>query len=159
MNAQQKQFLDQATAEAQKANHPFPQMAAAEAALESGHWDVVAKVMIYGGSELARDDNNLFGMKQHVHPVFTSVSLPTREYLSNEWKTVSANWIKYPDWSSCFADRLATLQKLAAVYPHYKAAIEATDAETYIRQVSQTWSTDPHRADKVLAIYAEYTAA
>lgn len=148
MNPSQLDFLDRATAEAIKASHPFPQMAAAEAALESN----------FGNSELARNDQNLFGMKQHAHPVFGTVTLPTREFLSGEWKTVSANWVQYPDWSSCFADRFATLQRLANVYPHYKAAIEATDAETFIRQVSLTWSTDPHRAEKVLAIFTEYTA-
>lgn len=148
MNTQQLEFLDRAAAEARRVNHPFPEMAACEAALESS----------YGKSGLARDDNNLFGMKQHAHPVFLTVSLPTREFLSNEWKTVSANWVKYPDWGSCFSDRLATLQRLSSVIPHYKAAIEAPDAETFVRQVSLSWSTDPHRADKIVAIFQEYTA-
>ena len=149
MNDQQKQFLDRAAAEAVKANHPFPQMAACEAALESS----------YGQSELARAGNNLFGMKQHQHQEYGTMNLPTREFLLGQWRQVLAAWIAYPDWRACFADRLATLERLAPVFPHYKAAIEARDAQTYITEVSKTWSTDPLRGQKVLSIYQEYTAA
>ena len=86
------------------------------------------------------------------------MNLPTREFENSEWIKVTAQWVKYPGWRACFADRLATLERLSNVLPHYKAAIEATDAETYIREVSKTWSTDPKRADKVLSIYQEYVS-
>jgi flagellum-specific peptidoglycan hydrolase FlgJ len=145
----QRQFLDQATAEALAASHPFPRMAACEAALESG----------YGLSELARDANNLFGMKQHATPVYDTLALPTKEFLNGEWISTTASWVKYPDLQSCFADRLATLQRLAPEYPHYAAALAAGDATEYIAEVSQTWSTDPQRAQKCLAIYLEYNSA
>ena len=58
MTDEQRQFL--AKAAAAQARHVFPEMAACEAALESG----------FGKSGLAREDNNLFGMKQHPHPVY-----------------------------------------------------------------------------------------
>jgi flagellum-specific peptidoglycan hydrolase FlgJ len=146
MNQEQRTFLDLAVAEAIKANHPFAQMAACEAALESN----------YGKSELARDARNLFGMKQHTHPVYGTMTLPTREFLNGEWETVGAGWVSYPDLRSCFCDRLATLERLANAYPHYKAALAAPDAQTYIAEVSKTWSTDPERGQKVLSIYQEY---
>jgi flagellum-specific peptidoglycan hydrolase FlgJ len=146
MTDAQKQFLDKASAAAHQATHPFPRMAAAEAALESG----------YGLSGLAIEDNNLFGMKQHIHPLYGTASLPTKEFENGEWVSVVAEWVKYPDWPTCFFDRLTTLTRLSHVYPHYEAALQATDAETYVREVSQTWSTDPARADKVLAIYQQY---
>lgn len=148
MNDAQRQFLDRATAEAAKANHPFPPMAACEAALESG----------WGHSQLAREGNNLFGMKQHAHAVFGTMTLPTSEFLDGKWVTVpGANWVKYPDLASCFADRLATLQRLSNAYPHYAAALKAEDAQTFVTEVSKTWSTDPNRAQKIIGIYAEYT--
>lgn len=146
MNSSQLDFLTRALAEATKANHPFPRMAACEAALESA----------WGNSALAREANNLFGMKQHAHPLYGTLALPTREVLDKQWTAVLANWISYPDWASCFADRLATLQRLSNVYPHYKAALDAANAVTYIVQVSQTWSTDPDRAKKVLGIFNEW---
>jgi flagellum-specific peptidoglycan hydrolase FlgJ len=148
MTDAQKQFIDKAAAAASQATHPFPAMAACEAALESG----------YGLSGLASEDNNLFGMKQHRHPLYGTVSLPTREFEAGEWVTVTADWVKYPDWPTCFFDRLNTLTKLSAAYPHYAAALAADDPITFVREVSQTWSTDPARADKVLAIYQAYMA-
>jgi len=148
VNSLQRAFLDKASAEAEKVNHPFPAMAAAEAALESS----------WGNSQLAREANNLFGMKQHAHPICGTMNLPTKEFLDGRWLSCTSQWVDYPDWASCFADRLATLQRLSNAYPHYKAALDAQDAETYVRQVSMTWSTDPQRADKVLSIYRDYTA-
>jgi flagellum-specific peptidoglycan hydrolase FlgJ len=148
MNQIQRDFLDQASAQAVKANHPFPQMTACEAALESS----------WGNSMLAREDFNLFGMKAHVHEIYGTVNLPTREFENGQWEIVGASWVVYPDWASCFADRLATLQRLSNVYPHYKAALDAPDAATYIKEVSQTWSTDPNRAAKVQSIYDDYLA-
>src|ERR1700691_590731 len=148
MTDAQKQFLDRAAAAAEQATHPFPRMAASEAALESG----------YGLSGLASEDNNLFVMKQHVHPLYGTASLPTREFEAGEWVTIVAEWVKYPDWPSCFFDRLATLAKLSNAYPHYAAALRAVDLITYINEVSQTWSTDPKRAEKCLAIYNAYVS-
>ena len=158
MNSLQRNFLDLASAQANKANHPFPQMAACEAALES----------TWGNSQLAREANNLFGCKQHSHPVYGTMNLPTREWavppgdphkIDGRWIVISASWVKYPDWRACFNDRLATLERLANAYPHYKAAIEAKDAHTYITEVSKSWSSDPERGLKVEEIYQEYVAA
>jgi flagellum-specific peptidoglycan hydrolase FlgJ len=150
MNTLQKQFLDAAAAQAVKANHPFPQMAACEAALES----------TWGHSALARECNNLFGMKQHSHPVFLTMTLPTQEFLNGAWKQVpGASWVKYPDWRACFCDRLSTLERLSSVMPHYAAALAAKDPRTYITEVSKSWSTDPLRAQKVIGVYEEYLAA
>jgi flagellar protein FlgJ len=120
-------------------------MAAAEAALESG----------FGTSGLAVHDNNLFGMKQHVHPIFGTENIPTKEFLHGDWEVVEASWIIYPDLKSCFDDRMNTLDRLKNFYPNYAHALMATDQFTYVLDVSATWSTDPNRADKVIAIYHE----
>lgn len=148
MNDVQRNFLDRATAEAGKANHPFPQMAACEAALES----------TWGHSQLALEENNLFGMKQHAHPVYGTITLPTREFLDGKWVACNSSWVQYPDWRACFCDRLATLERLSNAYPHYAAALKATDARTFVTEVSKTWSTDPNRALKCLGVYEEYIA-
>ncbi|HEY2361219.1 MAG TPA: glucosaminidase domain-containing protein [Candidatus Angelobacter sp.] len=139
-------FLCSAAAAATAGGCIWPDFVACEAALESG----------YGTDTLAREDNNLFGMKQHKHPIFGTVTLPTREFMDGKWIPVSAQWVKYPALSDCFADRMATLRRLAPEYQHYAAAIAAHDGGTFIREVSKTWSTDPDRAQKVLNIYARW---
>lgn len=125
------------------AGHVYPEMAACEAAEESN----------YGLSFLAREDNNLFGMKQHQHPAYGTVALPTREFLDGAWETVDATFVRYPDLKACFADRMATLVRLSSVYPHYAEALDAPGPIEYVLAVSKTWSTDPSRALKVIAIY------
>ncbi len=146
MDPVRQAWLESTAAQASAAGHVFAQMAACEAALESN----------YGQSGLARQANNLFGMKAHAHPIFGTLSLPTREYLNNQWVTVNAEWVSYPTVEDCFADRMATLVRLQDVYPHYGMALAAPDEMTYIREVSLTWSTDPNRAEKCIAIYREY---
>lgn len=145
MTPAQKQFLQLAAAAAEKAGHLFPEQAACEAALESS----------FGASLLAIRGNNLFGMKQHQHPEYGTLSLPTREFENGRWIPATADWVDYPDWAACFEDRMATLTRLAKIYPHYAAAIAASSGTTFVTEVSQTWSTDPQRAAKVLAIYDE----
>lgn len=158
MNLQEVQFLTRMAEAAKQAGHVFPEMASCEAALESG----------FGKSGLASLDNNLFGMKQHKHPLYGTVVLPTREFVGKDkdtndgccdgWITVQAQWVKYPDYASCFKDRMSTLTRLAPEkgFEHYAAALAAKDPETYIEQVSAKWATDPKRGDKVLAIYRDF---
>src|SRR5579872_123560 len=102
MNVLQKDWLDRTVEAAKKGGHIFPEMAACEAALESG----------YGTSQLAVKDNNLFGMKQHQHPVYGTERLPTREFENGQWKVIEAEWVHYPDYDSCFRDRMLTLIRL-----------------------------------------------
>jgi flagellum-specific peptidoglycan hydrolase FlgJ len=144
----QQQFLQKAHQAAASAGHIFPEFAACEAALESG----------WGLSHLATEANNLFGQKQSRPPLpgTQTISLPTREYLNGAWTTVQANWIKFPDWQSSFAERMNLLRRLASSCPHYAAALAATTGEEFIEQVSQRWSTDPQRAAKVLNIYHQH---
>lgn len=146
MDIQQQQFITKAAQQAEQAGHIFPEMAACEAALESA----------YGTSGLAILANNLFGMKQHTHPIFGTVNLPTKEWLTDEWVTEIGHWVQYPDQASCFLDRMQTLRRLSSTYLHYLAALQAPDANTYVTRVSLTWSTDPKRAAKVIDIYNRY---
>jgi flagellum-specific peptidoglycan hydrolase FlgJ len=118
-------------------------MAACEAALESG----------FGSSKLAQRDDNLFDTKQHSHSIYGTVTLPTREVVRGAWVEVSADWIIYPSLAACFLDRMATLKRLAPVFPNYALALAAVDPIAYVTAVSRTWSTDPDRATKVISIY------
>lgn len=149
MDIQQQQFIKRAAQQAEQAGHIFPVMAACEAALESG----------YGTSALAIADKNVFGMKAHVaafNEVLKYVSMPTKEFINHHWVSISALWCVYPDQAACFTDRMETLKRLAPHYPHYAAALAATNPIDYVTAVSQSWSTDPHRAETCITIYSEY---
>jgi flagellum-specific peptidoglycan hydrolase FlgJ len=151
MTSAQLQWLLATTKEAKASDHIFPQMAACEAALES----------TYGNSALAREANNLFGMKQHAHETYGTLNLPTREFLNSEWVVVASAWVKYDTVQECFADRMDTLRRLSllAGFEHYAAALDAKDAVNYVTQVSAKWSTDPQRASKVTMIYNQFVIA
>ena len=147
--ADRQRLLEKLAAAADRAGHVWPQYAACEAAVETG----------WLSSSSASQANNLFGCKQHSHPIFGTVSLPTREFLGGQWIELRADFVSYPSWDASFLDRMETLRRLAPEYPHYAAALSATDGETYVRQVSQSWSTDPFRADTVLTIHRAHFAA
>lgn len=143
--------LKQVFAAAMEAAVLYPQAQACEVMVET----------TWLTSELGVKDNNLFGMKQHVHPIFGTVNLPTREFLHGGWTTVNADFVKYPTMADCFADRMHTLVTLAAlklpatgllVYPHYAAALKAKTPEEFLAQVSLTWSTGPTRGATCIQI-------
>lgn len=138
-----EKFLLNTFEAARAAGHVFPAMAACEAAVESA----------WGQSKLFLEANNAFGVKQHQHPIFGTLSLPTKEFLHGQWVVVDAEWVKYPTLQDCFADRMQTLTRLQDEYPHYKAALTAPDPETYVTEVSKSWSTDPNRAATCILIY------
>ncbi len=143
-----EEFLPKATAAARAAGHIFPEHAACEAALESA----------WGSSALAVRANNLFGQKQAHPPCGTSLSMHTREFLCGAWVTVPAEWMIFNDWQSCFAERMAVLQRLAGEFPQYRAALAAQTGEQFVAAVSQRWSTDPQRAAKVLSVFHKHFA-
>lgn len=145
MDPTHRNWILTAAGEAAQGQHIWPRMAACEAALESD----------YGTSALARLGLNLFGMKQHVHPSYGTLNLPTKEFENGEWVPQIAQWVRYDTLQECFADRMATLERLAPMYPEYAAALTAADPQTYIVQVSKKWSTDPNRAIDVLDIFSE----
>lgn len=151
MGSFQVEFLHKAVQAAQVARHIFPEYAACEAALESA----------WGRSRLATEANNLFGQKQCRPPLpgTGTIEFPTREFLRGNWVTVNAGWASFPDWSTCFSARMQLLHSASGRYPRYAAALAADNGETFVREVSQTWSTDPSRADKVLAIYGAHCAS
>jgi flagellum-specific peptidoglycan hydrolase FlgJ len=136
-----------ATAQAAaQAGHIFPDYAACEAAVESG----------WGTSQLAVRDHNLFGMKQHTHPEYGTISLPTNEVVHGAVQSITANWVVYPNDTECYKDRMQTFRTL----PRYAPVLAARDGEAYVMLVGATgYATDPMRAMKVLAVYHEWKGA
>lgn len=143
LNEAQKRALVEAFHAAKESGHLFPDYAACEV-MEETKW---------GTSASYREGNNCFGKKQQHPPVYETVLLPTRECIAGKWISITAPFIKYPSKAASFADRMETLRRLAPKYPHYAAALQATDGVTFMREVCKSWSTDPHKADTVIAIH------
>lgn len=141
-------FLLGAAKAAKAAGHVWPAMAACEAAAESA----------WGTSELAVKAHNLFGCKQHQHPVYGTINLPTREFENAAWKTETDAFVDYPDDAAAFADRMQTLRTMSTTYPHYALALAAETPTEYVTEVSRSWSTDPNRAATCIAIYWAHQA-
>jgi flagellar protein FlgJ len=148
-----KEFILSAYAAARKAregNAPInPIAAAAQAALESN----------YGASGLARDANNLFGIKKGGNWTGPVLSLPTHEVdpaLGDV--TVTAEFRKYGDWSECFRDYGAIIGRLS----FYADAVAAKDDPAgFIRGLAARdgepgWATDPNYVTKVTALIDQW---
>jgi flagellum-specific peptidoglycan hydrolase FlgJ len=148
-------FLRQAAVAARAAGHIFPEYAACEAALESN----------WGQSRLAREANNLFGQKASVQEQGLgeqgtgTLTLPTQEFLHGHWVTVIAHWARFSDQTACFRARMELLRRLEHGHPAYARALAAATGEVFVQEVSRTWSTDPERAAKVLAIHRQHSAS
>lgn len=128
---------------AQTSEHIWPAMAACEACLETG----------WLSSDLGNDYNNLFGQKQSLDPIYLTVRMPTQEDIGGKVVDLWASFVWFPTKAVAFTERMNLLVRLQDEYPDYKCALHAADQETYITEVSKTWSTDPLRAQKVLEIY------
>jgi flagellum-specific peptidoglycan hydrolase FlgJ len=148
---QQIEALKCVFAAAMEAAVLFPQAQACEAMVET-RWNTTTSALQY---------RNLFGMKQHEHPIYGTVNLPTDEFKNGDWIQIHADFVNYPSIAACFADRMDTLRKMSTAidpkthspeYPHYIAALAATNPEDFLTQVSRTWSTGPTRGASCIAI-------
>ena len=149
-------FLRKALVDAVEANHIWPVYACCEAALESN----------WGRSKLATGANNLFGQKQGQK---VTLPYPTVDWNTTEVKTGAstlelATWLKFPDWITCFRERMALLRRVR--FSLYDPALRAQSGEEFVREVSgytdehgtyhSRWATDPLRAEKVLNIHRRH---
>jgi flagellum-specific peptidoglycan hydrolase FlgJ len=119
---------------------------ACEAALESA----------WGESKLCRLANNLFGQKSGCTTRDLKViDIGTNEIINGCPVRLShTQWPIFPDWVSCFRERMELLRTSSA----YAPALAAKSGEEFVRAVSRVWATDPQRAYKVLSIYRKHIA-
>lgn len=146
-----EEFLDRATRaaeEARKSGAPISvPIAVAQAALESA----------WGASQLAREANNLKGVKAGSSWNGDVLVLPTREYRTADasWYTTEARWRKYPSWKAAFLDYGNLIRR---VYPH--AAAVADDPRAFLEQLVARhyprYATDPDYVEKVWRIVEEH---
>ena len=115
----------------------------AQAALESA----------WGESGLARNGNNLFGIKADSLWRGQSLTLNTKEFIKGQWVVVPALWRKYPSWQASIDDHAEFLKR----NPRYKACFACTSAPAFARALAQAgYATDPTYSDKVIGLMKQH---
>jgi flagellar rod assembly protein/muramidase FlgJ len=118
----------------------------AQAALESG----------WGESRLAREANNLFGIKAGTSWNGDTLTLDSREFIDGQWLSQGASWRRYADWQDSIDDHAAFLRG----NPRYAACFEHTDGVGFAGAVARAgYATDPNYASKLSAIIERYGLA
>lgn len=111
----------------------------AQAALESG----------WGGSQLAVQGFNLFGVKADASWKGPVLTMNTREVIHGQWVMVPARWRKYSSWQGSIDDHAAFLLD----NPRYHAAFMFHDGVRFAQAVAAAgYATDPNYADKVIGV-------
>lgn len=125
---------------------------AAQAALESA----------WGQSELAREANNLFGVKAGKSWDGPTYTLPTREFDPERgWHTVVVAFRAYGDWIECIRDYGDIIATRSWFRDAKEAAIRG-DVEGFVNGLlarpgrEPGWATDPAYKDKILDIARRY---
>ncbi len=121
-----------------------PKLLLAQAALETG-W---GKKIIHHPD--GRSSFNLFNIKAGRSWQGDRVQVDTLEYRDGVAVKKRAQFRAYRDYRESFEDYLALLRS-----PRYAEALrQACDPERYLHALQQAgYATDPHYADKILAIY------
>lgn len=113
----------------------------AQAILESG----------WGISELAKNANNIFGIKGNHNG--HSYSVITKEFVDNKWIEITADFRKYPSWLECVkdhSDKFLTMDR-------YKNLIGETDYKQACINVHKAgYATAPNYAEKLISIIEQY---
>ncbi len=147
------QFLQALLPEARRAAAKIgvdPKLLLAQAALETG-W---GKKIIHHAD--GRSSHNLFNIKAGRSWKGDRVQVDTLEYRDGVAVKKRAQFRAYRDYRESFEDYLALLRS-----PRYAEALrQAGDPERYLHALQRAgYATDPHYADKILAIYRRQTVA
>jgi hypothetical protein len=122
-------------AAASKAGAKFPQVVAAQWALESG----------YGKHTSGK--NNFFGLKGE------GSERETKEFINGQWVTIKAGFIDFPDLQTCVT---YLVDRWYRDYQRFKGVNRATSAEECAKLlVVEKYATDPAYADKLIRILRE----
>ncbi|WP_020006230.1 glucosaminidase domain-containing protein [Salinicoccus albus] len=119
----------------------LPSITGAQAVLESAR----------GTSELAKNANNLFGIKGGYKG--KSYTIETNEYIDGEWTTVDAAFKKYPSYKASIADHGNFFTSTPWRTQNYAAVLKAVDYVTQAKALqSSGYATDPGYADKLIRL-------
>ena len=122
-------------AAAAKAGAKFPQVVAAQWALESG----------YGKHTSGK--NNYFGLKGE------GSDRETKEFINGQWVTIKAGFIDFPDLQTCVT---YLVDRWYRDYQRYKGVNRASSPEECARLlVTEGYATDPQYSEKLIKLLRE----
>lgn len=122
---------------ARVAGAKFPELVSAQWALESGYGKFVS------------GRNNFFGLKGD------GTATNTQEFINNQWITVTASFIDFPDVLSCV---IYLVDRWYKDYKTYKGCNNATTREEAAKWlVKENYATDPDYANKLIALMNQHT--
>jgi flagellum-specific peptidoglycan hydrolase FlgJ len=105
----------------------------------------------WGGSSLAADDHNLFGIKG-TGPA-GSVSLPTSEYLNGQWVTTDAAFRVYHNVAESISDHA----ELLATSGYYtRAMADRAIPDAFANDLTGVYATDPDYGANLIALMKLY---
>jgi hypothetical protein len=165
LNAIQSEGLKRCMAAAIVAGHPFPGIAAAEAAVETA-----TKAGGWFTSTLYTKHNNYLGLKAPSWYKGAVVALPTDEFVPDgkardprwanprnprkvaggTWWTIDADFCHFNTLEDCARCQMIVLGKA------YADCLAIEDPQQFAQQVSHKWSTGQQRGDTVVAIYRSH---
>ena len=122
-------------AAAAKAGAKFPQVVAAQWALESG-W-----------GKHTSGKNNYFGLKG------SGSERETKEFINGQWVTIKAGFIDFPDLQTCVS---YLVDRWYRDYKQYKGVNRAASPEECARLlVTEGYATDPQYSEKLIKLLRE----
>jgi flagellum-specific peptidoglycan hydrolase FlgJ len=105
----------------------------------------------WGQSQLAAEDNNLFGIKGSGPA--GSVMLPTQEYENGQWVTISAPFRAYNSVAQSINDHSLLL---ATGSPYKQAMADRADPDVFANDLSGVYATDPNYGSSLISIMRLY---
>ena len=121
---------------ARVAGAKFPELVAAQWALESGYGKIVS------------GRNNFFGLKG------TGTSTKTQEFINNQWITITDSFIDFPDLLSCV---IYLVDHWYKDYKQYKGCNNANSREEAAKWlIKEGYATDPNYAGKLIALMDQH---
>lgn len=145
LTSKQEKFINEIAPHAQKVQKEHGILASitiSQAILESN----------WGESKLAKDGNNLFGIKGSYQGA--SIKLPTKEHNGFVWVGTDAVFRAYPGWYESMNDHALLFVKGPSWNPHlYGGLIKEYDFEKAAIALGKTgYSSDPEYAAKLIEL-------
>ena len=108
-----------------------------------------------GNSTLAKQANNLFGMKG-TGPA-GSIRLPTKEYKNGEWITIYTDFRKYNNWAESVNDHSNLFINGVSWNRNLYRGVIGVDGITAAREVAKAgYATDPDYDKKLIKLITEH---